>query len=515
MRKDRIAQIVLFAIIIIISAARVQAQGAQILYNKSFENTGLGDHPEFCLPLYSGETPKNQLCDRFIEDEIFNWFAMLTNWVAYYHHDTWECNVSISNPDEYLPEWFVHSPDWIGGTETCPDWSACTKGWDENYSVGMAPYEVFWQDFVGTDPSKYLDINKSYEVRIKVQPQNLVAFTGTSNVSEKTLDILLGTQAFTYQWDDLGLFDVFHSPNACRMCGSKYREYLMASTEDIRILKRFPIKDIENSGTYAVFPYPNPTYAGQYENWFEFHTKIDMADLKFTDPLFPITEFVQFGIDIRDPDPTVDSEDGSMCNGPYLRIDWVEFFESCPDHYDIYGTKIAGAQSSYVATDYITAGFIDKGPAIVTLSGNTEFIAGHHVDLVPGFYADAGAVLNVQAIPNVDCSLYKSDAIDAPTAELNRNGQNRTSPSTTLNNQNDRMFKIYPNPASNTCVISTTHAEVVSISILDNLGKIMSVVANIHRSEFQLDISNLPNGTYSLVITTDKNETYHEKLIKM
>jgi hypothetical protein len=497
MRRNRMVKALFLITSVSISFSTVYSQ-TQILNNISFENTKSGySHPSFCLPVYSGNGGMSYPTEVTAAD----YFLEVADWVSHYHVDAPPCNYTNGAGGEEWPEWQVHSPDLVGGGHE----NLCLDGWNDNFFTGMEAYEVIWQDFVGGNSSKYMNINKAYEVRIKIRANIYFAPPDEELSTEKTLDVLLGTQAFYYANDLKGLNDLF-APDLCAICNSDYRTYTVASTEDYKVLKRFEVSDLINWNPYSTY---------NYNGWFELHFKMVMSDYGFTNPFIPIHQFVQFGLDFRDPDPSVSSDNGSMCVSPYLHIDQVEFFESCPTTYEIKGAMISGQQSDYVATDHISAGTLGVGPAIITNNGKTDFYAGHYIELVPGFFADNGAVLDILAIPNVDCSLYRSEEANGPSAELNRLGETRTSPSAVVNKESDKIFKVYPNPASSTCVISTTHAEVVSISILDNLGKTMSVVENIHRSEFQLDISNLPNGTYSLVITTNKNETYHEKLIKM
>lgn len=511
MKRIRFFQIIALVFGIVSSAIFTNAQGTQILYNKSFENTGLGDHPDFCLPLHSGETPRFIIGDCLIGAEIFNWFAMLTNWVSYYQRDQRDCNVDVNNYESHqYDDWYVHSPDWVGGAVPCPGWSPCLKGWDQNYSVGMGSYEVIWQDFVGSDPSKPLDIDKSYEVRIKVKPRGYTTVNGNGNYMGKYLDVLLGTQAFTYKRDEMGFFHPFGDEDNCGQCDNKYREYLITPSEEVKILKRFPIGDFEN---YGVAPYTTMIYENEYDNWFELHAKIKMSDLLFTG--ISISQFVQFGMDIRDPDWTVISEDGTMCDGPYLQIDQVEFFESCPDHYEIYGAKIAGSQSAYVATNYIKAGFIDKGPAIVTSNGKTDFIAGHFVDLVPGFFADYNSVVNIQAVPNVDCSLYKSTIID-PEIEANKlEDLHRNYNYGSLGDEQILKLDIFPNPSSGVLNVRLDKGMINSISIMDNLGKMINFIDNVDKSEFQLDISRFNSGVYSITVQSGEGELFYQRIVKI
>jgi hypothetical protein len=243
-----------------------------------------------------------------------------------------------------------------------------------------------------------------------------------------------------------------------------------------------------------------------------------MSDYNFTNPTFPIAAFKNFGLDVRDPASLDNDDHRDNCNGPYIMIDQVEFFEWCPDHFDIYGAMIAGDQGEYAAQTSITAGTVDatKGPSIITNTGKAEFIAGHFVELIPGFYADFQSVLDVSVDPNFNCSNYRNMSIDQPIAESDtREAERITLNSVVEANQTTQVLQIFPNPSSDFCLIELDKDEISSLLITDNAGKIMREISHINNTNYRLDISNLPNGIYSLIITTNKNETYHEKLIKM
>jgi hypothetical protein len=516
MKRNKFVIPLVLAGTIFISASFIHAQGTQLLYNKSFEN---GTDPEGCLTYYSGGTNTGISFD---EEEPTNLFGTRTNWVSNWAWDIDDCNMPYvpctyydpDNPPVYMctDDWYVHSPDLVGGAGNCYN-----AAWDQDYACGMAAYEVTWQDFVGTT-SNYLHTDKSYEVRIKV-------FLGTTNgsIGDKSLCVMLGTQAFNYQrieqgfWDPLDDVDQsLHcclgngdSGSDCAQCDSKYRGFNISGTEDIRMMKRFPISDIEddNYGSYS------------YGKWYELHFKMKMSDYNFTNPLFPINEFVQFGLDIRDPYELDNSDNRQLCLGPYVLIDQVEFFEWCPEHYDIYGAMIGGTQSEYAAQTSITAGMVDvtKGPSIVTSTGKTEFIAGHFVELIPGFLADAGAVLTISVDPDFNCTNYRSLSIDQPFTEADRKEADRDpelkigpDPTNEISAVN-----VFPNPTSGVCTIKLQGQKITSITIYDNIGKSVMMIDAINMQEFAIDISKLESGNYSLVITTSNGEIYREKLIKV
>lgn len=491
MRRTRLAKTLLLGVIIAIPISFAKAQG--ILFNKSFENAV--NPPNFCLPFGSGHG------GFFLEIQPEDYFDRLTNWVSYYKIDPTECNIYTGT--NCLTA-YSHSPDWIGG-----NFSPCPQGWDQNYSVGMFPYEVIWQDFVGLE-DKYLDINKCYEVRIKVQLDysffSPPPFDPTGN---KGLDVLLGTQAFTYI-DPIQAYTntgTNCSETDCYNCRPIYREYFIAPTEAYQSLDRFPIDYINALGSQPYSGYSFPF-------WFEFHGVIRMSDFDFPSfaPLDP--EFVQFGLDFRDPDPSTGS-----CPGQYLNIDWIEFFEACPDHYDLFGAMIAGPQDDYLASNYIKAGFIDKGPSIVTKNGRTKFKTGHFVELVPGFLSDYGSVLDITADPNFlcpNCLPHRSMDNEQLIEVFNNREVVKDSlfNKTTQNNINTAVH-IFPNPTTEICVISSSDNNIISIQILGSMNQVIRVVENVNKKDYELDISNLGAGIYYFVVTTVRNEIVYKKIVKI
>lgn len=82
---------------------------------------------------------------------------------------------------------------------------------------------------------------------------------------------------------------------------------------------------------------------------------------------------------------------------------------------------------------------------------------------------------------------------------------------------NLEAFTIFPNPVSDVLNISTTDSEInyQSARILDNAGRTILTENRSGRTEWQLDVSRLPQGTYLLEVTDDYGNRMVEKFIKL
>ena len=224
-------------------------------------------------------------------------------------------------------------------------------------------------------------------------------------------------------------------------------------------------------------------------------------------PLDP--EFVQFGLDVRDANLT----NGGCANNEYVLIDWVEFFESCPQKYDIQAAIIAGAQDEYIASDYIRAGNLGKGNSIVASNGKTSFKAMNYIELVPGFLSDQGSVLEI--IPNVgcgDCERPKNLEITDPSENLNAQIDNFNKIN---DDRNAQDCNVYPNPTANYCSVIVRNSIISSIEVLDCKSQQINLIGNINKNQYQLDLSNLQAGIYYIVVLTNENEIFYEKVVKV
>jgi hypothetical protein len=446
-----------------------QTGATQILSNYSFEQKkSLTDYPTNCL---SAETYS------------VDYFNRIQNWSSFYATDPPTCN------EPGFATWYTHSPDWVGGLG-----AGCSKGWDGNFSIGISNYENCWQQFADQWSSEVLDDQKCYEIRIKAR----ILYPEHYN---KKLDVILSTEKLPYKENLMGKPVGFED---CEYCNLDYQTYSVTPTEDYKVIKRFEIDDLTDVGEN---PYNN------YSNgWFEVHAKINMSDFNWGG-IFPIEEYLYFTLDLR---PEIIP---GYCSSEYAMVDWVEFYESCPTHYLIYGAIIAGQQAEYVARDYIKAGFMDKGPAIVASNGKTAFKAKNYIELVPGFLSDHGSVLEI--VPNTTCNGCSTigpvdpktiSTVQQPEILTNQRVNNTRSFSETEVQLED--LKVFPNPTSGIATINYSK-NMGSVEVFDNKNKSIKLIENINANRFDLDISDLKSGIYFVLIHTIENEIVYKKLVKI
>jgi hypothetical protein len=80
-------------------------------------------------------------------------------------------------------------------------------------------------------------------------------------------------------------------------------------------------------------------------------------------------------------------------------------------------------------------------------------------------------------------------------------------------NKHNTVFTIFPNPASSTLnILSQSHLDIERISVFDMFGKPQMAVKYTGNNE--LDIDNLPNGIYIIVIQASNHLNYSIKFIK-
>jgi len=467
-------------VLILFFLSSIYAQGPVYLNNISFESKkSIFSYPSFCLPAGSGHGGNNA---PFILAE--DYFERVLNWESYYHIDPAPCNGCYSNNGNVdVP---VHSPDWVRGVNG----NMCSNGWDGVAATGMYPYEIIYQNFGGK-----LDEFKCYEVRVKAQ----IIF---QNITNKYLDVFLGTQQFFYKNDQQafsGSPSNCSSDPSCIVCDQDFMDFIIAPTDQLILMKDFKIRPLTEL--------PPSPYTPYSYGWFEFHGKIDMTQLNFN---FPINSYIHFGLDVRDQNIA-----NGNCDGPYLTLDWIEFYESCPESYNIYGVTIAGEQDEYVASSHIRSGFIDKGPAIVASNGRTAFKATNYIELLPGFLADYGSVLEI--IPGVTCNSLCGHETGG------RNLKDDTGIST--DNENITVFdfseqqqlgelRLYPNPTSGVCNVSFPGENIESIEIFNEVSQLVSTVCTLKTSTCEFNVSDLNPGVYYLRIYTKSRGIFNEKLIK-
>jgi len=73
-------------------------------------------------------------------------------------------------------------------------------------------------------------------------------------------------------------------------------------------------------------------------------------------------------------------------------------------------------------------------------------------------------------------------------------------------------FSVYPNPANNQVTITLVNPQMAAVSVFDLDGKEL-LKTDINETEFNLNISQLPQGMYILKIT-QQGETGWKKVFK-
>lgn len=179
--------------------------------------------------------------------------------------------------------------------------------------------------------------------------------------------------------------------------------------------------------------------------------------------------------------------------------------------------------------------FNTLGNVIVRPQANYVFNASNSVNIEPGFETQANVVFQAQIQPcSVSNSTYKSannksstnseyetpdlaevlESIAVPKNKFFDITKFKHSQSKATNYYNDSIFlktDIYPNPSSNIVKIESYFKEKIShiyICIYDINGKLVStnkIFNNLYYLKTVLNISNLQNGMYNLVIYADNH----------
>lgn len=78
----------------------------------------------------------------------------------------------------------------------------------------------------------------------------------------------------------------------------------------------------------------------------------------------------------------------------------------------------------------------------------------------------------------------------------------------------DDVYKIYPNPAENQLTISTDEESNYTIQIIDQSGAVIKRYDSAFTNEIQMNIADLPRGSYHVMITNHK-QSFTSKLVIM
>lgn len=470
-------------------------QNPNLLLNGSFEQLKPGEvYQSSCLPINSGGY------NVVVPNQMIDYFNAVRYWGSDYSSDPKECNPYgsfISYSDQA-----THSPDWLGGAIPCLD------AWDGNCMTGFGAYELFSQEL----PQR-LTNGKCYEFRIKAKfPYTYFALPSEyfTSYRDHKMDVILSNYSLFYKKKELDFStgtDAWGNP-ICAHCVPEYRSYYWPGPPvDNRTLFSFDLLPL-----YYLYQYNNNANNTIYNNYaykdfFEFHGIVDIdnvvIDLNAGDGNY-------LTVDLRDP------INGS-CNSVYMRVDWLEFYESCPDHFDIEAAIIAGNQGTYTASNYVRSGNLGRGNAIIANNGKTNFYAGKYIEITPGFYSDLGSV--VEMLPGqtcTDCS-RRNLSTDIPSV-LPHNEENVSlwDKQNSGNSESvlDNDLLLGPNPTHEICTLQLRHGTIQQITVIDSKGQSLMQASGIESPNYQLSVESLSSGVYYLVVETSEGILY-KKLIKL
>lgn len=78
---------------------------------------------------------------------------------------------------------------------------------------------------------------------------------------------------------------------------------------------------------------------------------------------------------------------------------------------------------------------------------------------------------------------------------------------------NVQSFQVYPNPASSQVTVSVNE-NIQSVQIFDLQGRMVNQVSNVNAMETNVNIENLSQGIYNVVVTSNNGTVYQSKMIK-
>jgi hypothetical protein len=81
-----------------------------------------------------------------------------------------------------------------------------------------------------------------------------------------------------------------------------------------------------------------------------------------------------------------------------------------------------------------------------------------------------------------------------------------------INEENAEKFSVYPNPASDYIIVSTTVSVPYTVTIFDSLGK-QVLVQTERNMQANIDVSNISSGIFFLEIRTENSKTVQKIVI--
>ncbi len=175
-------------------------------------------------------------------------------------------------------------------------------------------------------------------------------------------------------------------------------------------------------------------------------------------------------------------------------------------HTIVYGGGVCSTNDSIDITVFATP----TAPTI-TPAGATTFCDGGGVDVTSttgdNYLWNTGSTLVTITVTNSDTVYAQIESNDGCISDTSNMIIISEIDCSGIEEQSD-LVTIYPNPTSNFITINTKD-KINSIKIIDLMGKVVSIDLN----QNTIDLSNLANGVYTLVIATE-NKSYLKKVIK-
>lgn len=165
---------------------------------------------------------------------------------------------------------------------------------------------------------------------------------------------------------------------------------------------------------------------------------------------------------------------------------------------------------SYQTTYYIETGSaVDNSKpqgAFETSSGKrTNFVAQRYISFKPGTKLTTGSICHATINSSLSCDPNRSMA-----REMNYSFQEDQE--VIPNFDNESLFQIYPNPASEIANLLSYQEGKISIQLFNNLGEeVIKVEKDVSVNEtIQMDISKLKPGSYFCIINLNQKKQYKQ-----
>ncbi|MTI20337.1 T9SS type A sorting domain-containing protein, partial [Fulvivirga sp. RKSG066] len=186
-----------------------------------------------------------------------------------------------------------------------------------------------------------------------------------------------------------------------------------------------------------------------------------------------------------------------------------------------------GAPAKADGKDNDCDGEVDKVTQKITFQAiEDKFLEEESVELVATATSGLDVVFTVVSGPAaIEGSTLTFTGTGEVTVEASQSGDDRYLPSQvvtqtfevmTVTGLGDKMeeasVRLYPNPASDVITVSNIRSEVKLIRLIGMKGQVLKQIES-PQSEVKIDVSDLKNGTYMLIINDGATQLYH-KLFK-